>query len=326
MYPYNLFNPKKKILPIAVNGYGLPGDDQRTVILDQIAKNAAAELIVFDKSLGPEDNELAYLDWIAELNLQHDFILTTSNYHYHFDKHPKIVHLPRYYFTMCRDPNNQRPNISDPRPHAISCLNKNPWTHKTLNFVAMSKQPWFDSVQKSFGWIYPELSEQYDYLSTDVLNKITAQDADYLRSIYPLRLSMADDMTKFESNSCPTYQTCYIDYLPESRTENTFISEKTWKPIFSGQLFLILGSVGTIEYLRDVGIDVFDDIIDHAYDQESDLETKIGMLMKSVTKLLEQDLDQVWADTYHRRQKNLDLMYNPDFQQRMFADVASRVS
>ena len=326
MYLYNSLNTKKQILPIIVNGYGLPNKDQKIAILDRIAKNLKAELIIFDKTLGPEDNELEYLDWITKLNLSQDFILTTSNYHYHFDKHPKIVHLPRYYASMLRDPNNQRPDITTLRPHPISCLTKNPWTHKTLNFVAMSKQPWFDSVQKSFGWIYPDISEQYDYLSTDILNKITAQDADYLRSIYPLRLSIEDDMDKFESNACPTYQTCYIDYLPESRTENTFVSEKTWKPIFSGQLFLILGPVGIIGYLRDIGVDVFDDIVDHSYDQEPDLETKIGMLMTAITNLLAQDLDQVWQDTLHRRQKNLDLVYSPEFQQQMFADIASRVS
>jgi hypothetical protein len=326
MYFYNSLNPKKQILPIIVNGYGLPGNDQRPVIVEQIAKNPVAELILFDKSLGPEDNELEYLDWIAELNLQQDFIIATSNYHYHFNKHAKIVHLPRYYASMLRDPNNQRPDIATLRPYKISCLTKNPWTHKTLNFVAMSKQPWFDCVQKSFGWTYPDISEQYNYLSTDILNMITEQDANYLRSIYPLRLSAADDMDKFESNACPTYQTCYIDYLPESRTENTFISEKTWKPIFSGQLFLILGSVGTIDYLRAIGIDVFDDVIDHSYDLEPNLEKKIDMLMTAITKLLAQDLDQVWRDTLLRRQKNLDLVYSPDFQQRMFADIASRVS
>jgi hypothetical protein len=83
--------------------------------------------------------------------------------------------------------------------------------------------------------------------------------------------------------------------------------------------------VGTIEYLRAIGVDVFDDIINHSYDQESDLEKKIDMLMIVISKLLAQNLDQIWLDTLHRRQKNLDLVYSPDFQQRMFADVASRV-
>jgi hypothetical protein len=161
MYFYNSLNPKKQILPIIVNGYGLPSDDQRPIIVEQIAKHPDAKLIIFDKSLGPEDNELEYLDWIAELNLQQDFVVATSNYHYHFNKHAKIVHLPRYYASMLRDPNNQRPDIANPRPHPISCLTKNPWTHKTLNFVAMSKQPWFDCVQKSFGWIYPDIVFRY---------------------------------------------------------------------------------------------------------------------------------------------------------------------
>ena len=71
---------------------------------------------------------------------------------------------------------------------------------------------------------------------------------------------------------------------------------------------------------------MFDDIIDHSYDQEPNLEKKIGMLMESIGNLLAQDLDQVWQYTYRRRQKNLDLVYSSCFQQRMFADIASRVS
>jgi hypothetical protein len=189
----------------------------------------------------------------------------------------------------------------------------------------MSKQPWFDQVQASFGAPYEDLLPSA--ITTDLLNLISEEDADYLKSVYPMPIKLeGDELDKFESNACPTYQQCYIDYAPESRHNQTFISEKTWKPIFSGQLFLILGPVGIINYLRAIGVDVFDDVIDHSYDQESDLQTKISMLMTAITDLLNKDLDQVCVNTYHRRQKNLDLVYSLEFQTCMFADIASRVS
>jgi hypothetical protein len=181
-------------------------------------------------------------------------------------------------------------------------------------------------VQLSFGVYYPELLPSA--ISGDLLQMISAEEAEYIESIYPLALKsdQKDDVSKFESNACPTYQSCYIDYAPESRFDQVFISEKTWKPIFSGQFFFILGPCGIIDYLRDIGIDTFDDLIDHGYDHEPDLPIKISMLMSSIGKFLENDLDQTWVNTLPRRQQNLDLVYNPDFQQRMSADLFSRVS
>jgi phenylalanine-4-hydroxylase len=322
-----IYNQFPKVTAIHCGGYGLPLADDVPKIISTVSNSPSNNLLVFDKSDGPVDNELEYIDWINSLNLNRPYVLVTSNYHYHINKHPIIVHYPRYFFTLLNNAHLVKmPNISDLRPHKISCLNRNPWIHKILNFVSMQKQPWFDDVQKSFGCLYPELPTQYDYLTSDVMQLITTEQADYLKSIYPLKLNIPDDLNKFESNACATYRTCYIDYAPESRHDQTFISEKTWKPIFSGQFFFILGPCGVIDYLRGIGVDVFDDLIDHSYDMESNLVVKVDALMTSITKFLDNNLDQLWIDTYHRRRKNLDLMYNPDFQRSMSDDLFSRVS
>lgn len=325
MYPYSS-GQFVNILPIAVSGYGLPHDDSKQAILKIIADNPKDKLLVFDKSDGPVDNELEYLDWIEDLCPGRDYILVTSNYRYHFNKHTKIVHYPRYFFTMLNDQNTRVHDIANPRPHKISCLNRNPWLHKSMNLLAMRQQPWFDQVQLSFGVYYPELMPSA--VTCDLHRLATSEEIAYIESIYPMALKsdQKDDVSKFESNACPTYRTCYIDYAPESRFDQVFISEKTWKPIFSGQFFFILGPCGIIDYLRAIGIDTFDNLIDHSYDREPDLMTKISMLMSSISKFLENDLDQLWADTLLRRQQNLDLVYNPNFQQRMSADLFSRVS
>lgn len=313
------------VTAMACDSYGLPQADQTARILETVANTPRDNLLVFDKSDGPVDNELEYIDWIEGLGLNRDYIIVTSNYNYHFNKHPKIVHYPRYFFTILKDVYRVIPEIVDPRPYKISCLSRNPWLHKSLNLLAMRKQSWFDSVQLSFGLYYPEL--QPTAISGDLLKLITPEEAAYIESIYPMPLKLEqDDPGKFESNACPTYQQCYIDYAPESRYDQTFISEKTWKPIFSGQFFFILGPCRIINYLRAVGIDTFDDLIDHSYDQEPDLEKKIALLMASITGFLNNDLDQVWCDTLARRRKNLDLVYDPAFQQSLSADLFSRVS
>ena len=324
MYPYEN-DQFQNIVPIAVSSYGLPQPDQIEYILKTIQDNPNDKLLVFDKSDGPFNNELEYIEWIDSLNLNRKYIIVTSNYNYHFNKHPKIVHYPRYFFTMLGDCNTIIPDIFKIRPYKISCLSRNPWLHKSINFVKLSKQSWFPDVQASFGAPYEHLVPSP--ITTDLLKLISKEDAEYLESIYPMPLKLAgDDLDKFESNACPTYQQCYIDYAPESRHEHAFISEKTWKPIFSGQFFFILGRCGIVNYVRSLGVDVFDDLIDHGYDNETDLVVKIDMLMSSINKFLTNNLDQVWADTHHRRKKNLDLMYNPEFQQSMSADLFSRVS
>ena len=73
-------------------------------------------------------------------------------------------------------------------------------------------------------------------------------------------------------------------------------------------------------------LDVFDDLIDHSYDNEPDLVTKIELALASITQLLGNDLDRFWLATHDRRKKNLDLMYDPDFKRFMSTDLFSRVS
>ena len=48
-------------------------------------------------------------------------------------------------------------------------------------------------------------------------------------------------------------------------------------------------SAGSIEYLRSLGFDVYDDVIDHSYDNETDYLTRTNMLLDSVKKFMQSD-------------------------------------
>jgi hypothetical protein len=130
----------------------------------------------------------------------------------------------------------------------------------------------------------------------------------------------------YVSNSSELYEQTYINYVTENSVNQEFITEKTWKPIFSGQLFYILGSENIITHLKDLGIETFDDIINHSYQSEPDLNKKIDMILSDLDRLLKMNLHEIWEETYLCRRKNLELVYSDDFKNLLTADLVKRVS
>jgi hypothetical protein len=98
----------------------------------------------------------------------------------------------------------------------------------------------------------------------------------------------------------------YIHFVTESNvSDKVFITEKTWKPIASGQLFLLLGNPGTVEFLRNWGVDCFDDIIDHKYyDHELDCLIRMHKIQSIIDSLIQQDLAKIYCETESRRKLN----------------------
>jgi len=67
-----------------------------------------------------------------------------------------------------------------------------------------------------------------------------------------------------------TYSTVAVEIVSETivNEESFFITEKTFRPILHGRLFMIIGSPGFEKSLKSMGFDIFDDIIDKSsYDQ-----------------------------------------------------------
>lgn len=95
---------------------------------------------------------------------------------------------------------------------------------------------------------------------------------DKMESLLPL---VADD-PDFNNNKSiqfapDIYLNSWVSVITETHAEdelhNFFISEKTWKPIFAMQPFMILGHKGTLARLREMGYKTFDGLIDESYDQ-----------------------------------------------------------
>ena len=85
-----------------------------------------------------------------------------------------------------------------------------------------------------------------------------------------------------------TYADTWVSLTTESsyynRENTTFISEKTFKPIACMQPFIILGSKGTLKYLRRLGYRTFDGFIDESYDECEDGE-RYAAVIDSLKKI-----------------------------------------
>jgi hypothetical protein len=134
------------------------------------------------------------------------------------------------------------------------------------------------------------------------------------QTLRPTLPTLIKDMSAVMSINHVAYNACYINIVTETiMRPGLFVSEKTWKPVASGQFFIIVGCVGTIAHLRSLGVDVFDDIIDHSYDLEPNWRKRIELTNHSLRKFLEQDLDTIWHKTYERRLANQTRFFSLDF-------------
>ena len=112
----------------------------------------------------------------------------------------------------------------------------------------------------------------------------------------------------------PGYQESMLNIITETYHDTLYLSEKTFKPIRAQQLFLMCGPANSIKHLRDLGFDVFDDIIDHTYyDSESDWEKRIIKMHELLVEIY-YDIPTMYKETKRRRNNNrkhlLNFRYN----------------
>jgi hypothetical protein len=112
----------------------------------------------------------------------------------------------------------------------------------------------------------------------------------------------------------PAYSETYVNLVTETYIDKCFVSEKTFKPIVAGQLFVLIASVNAVQFLRDIGIDTFDDIIDHSYDIELDPRTRIEQALYQIDRLVQMDLETLYEDIKPRLQKNSNYVNSDAFR------------
>jgi hypothetical protein len=163
------------------------------------------------------------------------------------------------------------------------------------------------SFWKHKNWHYSDRGNASMHLNVDTL---TEWDSDFTKficehnarwqSLVPLLpYSDADEyflpgrpLTSYADTWKNTYKDIVIEIVCETNTtaDTFFITEKTFRPIAYGKLFLVIGSPEFEQNLKRMGFDIFDDIIDKSYDSESSY-IRVDAVFKSLGELLRNPVD-----------------------------------
>ena len=74
---------------------------------------------------------------------------------------------------------------------------------------------------------------------------------------------------------------------------NLFITEKSYKPFFYMQPFIIIGEPHTLAYLRTKGYETFPEFFDESYDEIIDKNDRFSFCTEQILKLCEKDIDEL---------------------------------
>ena len=72
-----------------------------------------------------------------------------------------------------------------------------------------------------------------------------------------------------------------------------FITEKTWKAVAMQHPFMVLGEIGTLEHMRSLGFETFENLWDESYDTMPDLSDRVAKIVHNVVQYVKQPLDQI---------------------------------
>ena len=135
-----------------------------------------------------------------------------------------------------------------------------------------------------------------------------AENISIMDAMQPLKKKYSDIETVFAEQSLPRnfagetdhpMHSCWLSLFDQSAESLLYLvtetvatgrrhhlTEKTFKPIALGMPFVIVGTQGSLKYLRSYGFQTFGDLWDESYDDEPDDSTRIEKIAQ-VLKLLD---------------------------------------
>ena len=137
-------------------------------------------------------------------------------------------------------------------------LNNETRTHRSLLIHYLTEENLLDKGYVSY--LNPPQDLKLEYKSKTYLEKLNVQ-----KLVLPWEANTIAK-NRFGIQTIAAEKT-YIDVVTESSTGLwPFKTEKCMKPFYNLQFPMIFGHEGIIQDLRDAGFDLFDDIINHEYD------------------------------------------------------------
>lgn len=161
--------------------------------------------------------------------------------------------------------------------------------HLFGNLESIETVDWAEQIFNELLNLYPEFNKlctpKLPFIRLDNDRSIDAYMQDQTnRHIDP---SWILDSTFYQQSFCSVIsETSMSSVIPN-------FSEKTFRAIANGHPFIILGSQGSLEFLKQLGFDTFDDIFDNSYDSVADEYQRMIAVFNTIDKINSMDLEQL---------------------------------
>ena len=146
---------------------------------------------------------------------------------------------------------------------------------------------------------------------SDVFDDTITYNNEFTKPIYlDTTWNIGDPLSEFTPLSI--ISNTYFDIVSCTQFENTeklFTSEKVFRPFLSFVFPIFLGQSGLCNLLRNMGFDLFDDIINHSYDDEKNPSKRINFLFNEIirlNKLSNLELFQIYKENHYRFLNNFE--------------------
>jgi len=155
-------------------------------------------------------------------------------------------------------------------------------------------------VRASFGSGFPEWSLEFQsYFSNHQLPILIDGDARHY----------------VHNQASDVFRACLFNIIVETSSQtdpnswsSVFITEKTFKSFDLYQIPIWFAVPGTVAQVRQLGFDLFDDLIDHSYDTVTDPVERTNLILQQVAKINDQyslsGCQRLRTTVWHRLQAN----------------------
>jgi hypothetical protein len=211
-----------------------------------------------------------------------------------------ILYFPFFAWHKAWQPVDPAQVTNCDRNYLFSNLNHWARDFRIVNYLKLKARPWADQCLIT---MHNVIQENHDYDGHMALTEQENTEWQNVRS--RLRGEISDKFALTFDFTHPAFTNTYLHVVSETTIKDKiFLTEKTWQTIAAGQLFVIWGNSGIISHLRDLGVDVFDDIVDHAYDDVPDHRNRLEYIHKELDRLATLNWSDIYRTTIKRRQRN----------------------
>ncbi|MCV3765728.1 FkbM family methyltransferase [Rhizobium sp. TRM95796] len=187
-------------------------------------------------------------------------------------------------------------NLKDDINRSFSIMNGMPRPHRQALMMLLKRNDLIANVDYSWWNTSNEKNKSgfsnYAKATKLVFSKLGFSDEEFewLSNLDEVRIESTGNNTHYMCEDVPRDFLSRSNYHLVSETDfadkNVMrLTEKTLKPIIAGVPFLMVGVPGIVSYLRSLGVDMVDDVIDHSYDDIEDPSDRLTAIAAEIARL-----------------------------------------